>query len=62
MKQIAAKLFAKIIHARNQRWIKNPVKSQEKTFQKLIATARETSFGKDHNFKSTRQCHHHGIT
>ena len=52
MKQIAAKLFAKIIHARNQRWIKNPVKSQEKTFQKLIATARETTFGKDHNFKS----------
>ena len=44
MKQIAAKLFAKIIHARNQRWIKNPVKSQEKTFQKLIATARETTF------------------
>ena len=52
MKQIAAKLFAKIIHVRNQRWIKNPVKSQEKTFQKLIATARETTFGKDHNFKS----------
>ena len=52
MKQIAAKLFARIIFKRNQKWIKNPIEYQKKTFQKLIATARETTFGKDHNFKS----------
>ena len=54
MKQIAAKLFATIIFRRNQKWIKNPIESQEKTFQKLIATARETTFGRDHNFRSIK--------
>ena len=54
MKQIAAKLFARIIFRRNQKWIKNPIESQEKTFQKLIATARETTFGRDHNFRSIK--------
>ena len=52
MKQIAAKLFARIIFKRNQKWIKNPIEYQKKTFKKLIATALETTFGIDHNFKS----------
>tara|TARA_B100000767_G_scaffold274955_1_gene309760 strand:+ start:1907 stop:3391 length:1485 start_codon:yes stop_codon:yes gene_type:complete len=54
MKQIAAKLFARIIFRRNQKWIKSPIESQKKTFQKLIATARDTTFGKDHNFRSIK--------
>ena len=52
MKQIAAKIFARIVVRRNQKWAKNPVKAQEKTFQKLIASADKTLFGKDHNFSS----------
>ena len=52
MKQIAAKIFARIVVRRNQKWAKNPVKAQEKTFQKLIASADKTIFGKDHNFSS----------
>ena len=50
MKQIAAKIFARIIVIKNRRWVNNPIKAQEKTFKKLIASADKTLFGKDHNF------------
>tara|TARA_R110002012_G_scaffold263456_2_gene446469 strand:+ start:129425 stop:130921 length:1497 start_codon:yes stop_codon:yes gene_type:complete len=50
LKSLAAKIFAKRIHKRNQKWIGKPFEAQEKLFQELIAKARFTSFGKDHNF------------
>ena len=50
MKKIAAKLFAKWVHRKNQKWIDNPLESQEKTRDYLVAKARKTQFGKDHSF------------
>ena len=55
MKQLAAKIFAKIIFKRNQKWVNSPVKAQQDTFQKLIASGSKTLFGKDHSFSSIAQ-------
>ena len=55
MKQLAAKVFAKIIFKRNQKWVNNPVKAQQQTFRKLIASGSKTLFGKEHNFSSIEQ-------
>ena len=51
VKSIIAKQFAKYIYRKTQRWVNNPVKTQNKVFQKLIAQAKETQFGKDHHFE-----------
>ena len=50
IKLLAAKLFAKIIHHKNQKWINNPLDYQKKIFYNLIKKATDTDFGKDHNF------------
>jgi len=50
MKTIITILFAKLIRRKNKKWISNPVKWQAKTFDKLISSASNTSFGKDHAF------------
>jgi hypothetical protein len=50
MKTIITILFAKLIRRKNKKWISNPVKWQAKTFNKLISSASNTSFGKDHAF------------
>ena len=55
MKQLAAKIFAKIIFKRNQKWVNSPVKAQQDTFQKLIVSGSKTLFGKDHSFSSIAQ-------
>lgn len=52
LKSFAAKIFARIIVNRQNRWVKNPIDTQEKVFQKLLRTASETSFGKDHDFSN----------
>ncbi len=50
IKSFAAKLFAKHIHKKTQNWANNPVEIQQKVFQELIHQAKDTAFGKDHNF------------
>ena len=50
LKAISAKVFAKAIKFRIEKWAANPVDTQEKVFANLIAQAKNTSFGKDHNF------------
>lgn len=50
IKSFAAKLFAKKIYNATQKWAVNPVETQKKVFEKLIASARDTQFGKDHFF------------
>lgn len=50
IKSFAAKIFADIIHKQNQKWVTNPVATQQKVFEELLATAKETDFGRDHNF------------
>lgn len=52
IKTFAAKIFAKKIHFKNQHWIDNPVATQKKVFQELIAQAKQTQFGCDHDFKN----------
>ena len=50
MKTIITILFAKLVRTRNKKWISSPIKWQKKTFNKLISSASNTSFGKDHGF------------
>ena len=50
IKAFLAKQFAKKIYDKTQKWAKNPVETQEKVFKSLIQDAKETQFGKDHNF------------
>ena len=50
IKSILAKPYAKTIQKRVYKWASNPIKTQEKVFTKLIKQAKDTNFGKDHNF------------
>ena len=50
IKKVGAKIFAKFIHNKNQKWIKNPLLAQQKTFDYLTQKAKETDFGQDHGF------------
>ena len=52
IKTIAAKLFAKYIYKKTQRWANDPINVQQLVFDDLIRSAKETQFGKDHNFAS----------
>jgi hypothetical protein len=54
VKSIAAKIFAKIIHIKTQKWVQNPIETQQKVFQNLIASADITQFGQDHNFSKIK--------
>jgi len=54
VKAFAAKLFAKRIHAKTQKWANNPVETQQKVFEALIKEAAQTQFGKDHDFSSIK--------
>ena len=50
IKAIAAKIFAQIIHYKTQKWVNNPMETQQKIFESLIKEAAQTKFGKDHDF------------
>src|SRR5690606_41988059 len=50
VKAFAAKILARSVYNKNQTWIQNPIHSQEQVFQSLINTAKNTAFGKDHDF------------
>lgn len=52
IKAIAAKLFAKKIVRKTQKWTKNPAETQEKVLKKLVKEAQNTAFGKDHRFET----------
>ena len=52
IKSVAAKIFAKSIHKKTQKWASNPVETQQKVFNDLIRQAKETQFGKDHKFNA----------
>jgi hypothetical protein len=52
IKTIAAKLFARYIYKKTQRWANDPINVQQLVFDDLIRSAKETQFGKDHNFAS----------
>ncbi len=52
LRSLLAKQFAKKIYKKTQKWVKNPVKTQDSVFQNLISKAVATQFGKDHDFIS----------
>jgi len=52
VKSIFAVPIAKRIQKRIYKWAIQPEKTQQKVFKKLITLAKNTSFGKDHNFSS----------
>ena len=54
IKSIAAKIFAKSIHKKTQKWASNPVETQQKVFNDLIRQAENTQFGKDHKFNAIK--------
>ena len=54
IKIILAKLFAKIIHKKNNKWINNPVETQQKVLQSLLFQSKNTLYGKNHNFFSIK--------
>jgi phenylacetate-coenzyme A ligase PaaK-like adenylate-forming protein len=54
LKTIAAKAFARSIFFKTQRWSKKPVATQQKVFKSLILQAKNTKFGKDHNFSKIK--------
>ena len=54
VKSIAAKIFAYVVHKKTQKWVQNPMETQQKVFQNLLASAKETQFGKDHNFSEIK--------
>lgn len=50
LKAFIAKQFAAVIHHKTQKWANNPVATQQRVFESLIAEAKNTQFGKDHHF------------
>src|ERR1700744_3553156 len=50
LKAALSKPFAAIVHRRLNKLRQNAVALQQKTFEYLIATAKDTSFGKTHHF------------
>ncbi|RZJ67925.1 MAG: GH3 auxin-responsive promoter family protein [Flavobacterium sp.] len=53
-KSFAAKIFADYIYAKTQKWAQNPVETQQKVFRGLIAAAKDTQFGRDHDFSEIK--------
>lgn len=52
LKSILAKPFASAVYNKIKKWANNPIETQESVFQKLIAHAVSTQFGRDHDFIS----------
>ena len=52
IKSFSAKLFAKYITGKTQKWSANPVATQDAVFQYLIKKGAKAKFGKDHNFEN----------
>ncbi|SRX52611.1 GH3 auxin-responsive promoter family protein [Aequorivita sp. CIP111184] len=52
LKSFGAKIFAKIVIIQIQKWSKKPIETQQIVFEKLIFNAKNTAFGKDHNFNN----------
>ncbi|MUU79073.1 GH3 auxin-responsive promoter family protein [Winogradskyella endarachnes] len=52
IKVALSKPFAKYIAKKIKKWSSKPIETQHKVFKNLIAEAKQTAFGKDHNFSS----------
>lgn len=54
LKSLAARWFALFMDRKTKKWANRPVETQQRVFQDLIGTAKDTAFGKDHDFISIR--------
>lgn len=54
LKSALAVPFAKYISAQIKSWSRKPFETQEKVFQYLISSAKNTAFGKEHHFGKIR--------
>ena len=54
LKSFGAKIFAKNIRNKIDKWASKPEATQKKVFQELIDKAKDTKFGKDHDFKNIK--------
>jgi len=54
LKAALSKPFAALVVSNINRWKKNAVAAQESTLKQLIAAAKHTSFGKDHQFSAIK--------
>ena len=54
IKSVAAKIFARSVVAKTQKWAQQPVETQQKVFTGLIRAAKNTQFGKDHDFENIK--------
>jgi phenylacetate-coenzyme A ligase PaaK-like adenylate-forming protein len=54
LKAALSKPFAAFVVSRVNKWKKNAVAAQQETMLQLVDTARNTAFGKDHQFASIR--------
>ena len=52
LKSFLAIPFAKLAKNNIDKWALNPIKTQEKVFKSLLKGAKETAFGKDHDFEA----------
>ncbi len=52
VKAALSKPFAKLIAKRINKWASHPIETQDKVFQNLIKNAKNTVFGKDHEFST----------
>ncbi|HET8886116.1 MAG TPA: GH3 auxin-responsive promoter family protein [Salinimicrobium sp.] len=54
LKSFAAKIFAKQIRGKINKWASNPEVTQQKVFHNLIEKAKQTVFGQDHDFSEIK--------
>ena len=54
IKELLSKSFAYFVRRNMNKWINNPIVSQEKVFQNLLNQAKNTDFGQDHQFSTIR--------
>jgi len=57
IKSVFAKLFAARVSTKIQKWANNPIETQQKVFKDLIKQAKNTQFGKDHEFNNIKSHH-----
>lgn len=50
LKSFAAKIFAKSVRNKIDKWADDPFQTQQKVFENLISEAADTEFGRDHSF------------
>ena len=54
LKELGAHVWARLAAKETKRWASKPIETQEKVFQDLIKKAKDTAFGKDHDFANIR--------